>query len=264
VDVGGAAAQLGKKTHLYQPYKVSTWSTIPKALKDAKGIYTGDYWGAMSFLSVSSIVKSPPKHWDDLLSPSLRNMVAIDGDPTAASDAFSAVYAAALNNGGSLDDIQPGIDFFVKVKQAGNWNPTQALPANIAKGATPVSIRWDYLGLATRDQLKSNGAASVVTIPSGVVYAGPYYQAISAFAPHPNAAKLWLEYLYSDEGQLLWLKGYTHPARYQDLAKRKKIPTALAKRLPPASAYKHVKFASPNQIVKAQAVLQEQWKAKMG
>jgi putative spermidine/putrescine transport system substrate-binding protein len=218
----------------------------------------------MSFLSLRSAVKSAPKHWEDLLSPSLRNMVAIDGDPTTASDAFSAVYAAALNNGGSLDNIQPGIDFFVKIKKAGNWNPTQALTANIAKGSTPVALKWDYLNLAVRDTLKTSGTVAKVNIPAGVVYAGPYYQAISKNAPHPNAAKLWMEFLYSDQGQLLWLKGYTHPARYLDLAKRKKIPASLAKRLPPASAYKHVKFASPNQIVKAQAVLQAHWKGQMG
>jgi len=264
VDVGGAAAQIGKKQGLYKPYKVSTWSTIPHSLKDPNGYYVGDYWGAMSFLSVRSVVKTPPKHWSDLLSPQLRGMVAIDGDPTAASDAFSAVFAASLANGGSLNDIQPGIDFFVKVKKAGNWNPTQALPANISKGATPVAIKWDYLNLATRDELKSNGATATVTIPTGPVYAGPYYQALSASAPHPNAAKLWLEFLYSDQGQLLWLKGYTHPARYLDLAKRNKIPASLSKRLPPASAYKNVKFATPNQITAAQQVLQQQWKSKMG
>jgi putative spermidine/putrescine transport system substrate-binding protein len=264
VDVGGAAAAAGKQQGLYAPYKVSTWSTIPAALKDPHGLYIGDYWGAMSFLAVSNVVKTPPKHWDDLLSPSLKGMVAIDGDPTAASDAFSAVYAAAIANGGSLDNIQPGIDFFVKVKNAGNWNPTQALPANIAKGSTPIAIKWDYLNLATRDELRANGQNAAVNIPTGPVYAGPYYQAISKYAPHPNAAKLWLEYLYSDEGQLLWLKGYTHPARYLDLAKRKKIPASLAKRLPPAAAYKHVKFATPDQITKAQAVLQDQWKSKMG
>ena len=95
------------------------------------------------------------------------------------------------------------------------------------------------------------------------MYGDFYCQAISAYAPHPNAAKLWLEYLYSDAGQLMFLKGYTHPARYQDLVKRHKIPAALAKKLPPAAAYKKVKFATQAQIDAASKVVAEQWGPKV-
>lgn len=264
VDVTLSIAAQGKKQGLYAPYKVSTWPTIPASLKDAAGYYYGDYWGAMSFLTVTRIAKETPKDWSDLLSPKLRGMVAIDGDPTTAGDAQGAVIAAALANGGSLDNIEPGIEFFVKLKKAGNWNPADAYTATILKGATPIAIKWDYLNLAVRDEAKAQGLPVTVTIPHSGVYGGPYFQAISATAPHPNAAKLWMEFLYSDEGQLLWLKGYTHPARYLDLAKRGKIPAALAKKLPPAASYKHVKFASLKQVTAAATVLQQQWHAKMG
>jgi putative spermidine/putrescine transport system substrate-binding protein len=63
--------------------------------------------------------------------------------------------------------------------------------------------------------------------------------------------------------QLLFLQGYTHPARYADLATRGKIPAALAARLPPAAAYKHVKFATIAQITAAQKILFEQWGPKV-
>ena len=76
-----------------------------------------------------------------------------------------------------------------------------------------------------------------VSVPKSGTYAGYYCQAISKYAPNPNAAKLWQEFLYSDEVQLLFLKGYTHPARYADLAGPQKIPAALAAKLPPAAAY---------------------------
>ena len=264
VDVTGTIADVGKTSGLYQPYKVSTWSTIPASLKDADGYYYGDYWGAMSFLSLDSVVKESPKDWSDLLSPKLRGKVAIDGKPYAAGDGFGAVMAAALGNGGSLDNIEPGINFFVKLKKAGNWNPADALTAPILKGATPVAVKWDYLNLAVRDEGAAQGQKVSVNIPRHGVYGGPYYQAISAYAPHPNAAKLWMEFLYSDQGQLYWLKGYTHPARYLDLAKRKKIPAKLAKRLPPAAAYKKVQFATLAQKANANKVLMEQWDKKMG
>jgi putative spermidine/putrescine transport system substrate-binding protein len=262
VDVSPTFAQKGKQEGLYVPYKVATWDTIPGNLKDPQGYWTGDYWGVQSFLSNNKVVKEPPKDWDDLLSRKLRGMVAIDGDPRQAGDAFAAVMAASLANGGSLDNIEPGINFFARLKKVGNWNPTGALTANIAKGTTPIAIKWDYLNLAVRDELKGNPAVTV-TIPRHGVYGGYYGQAISKYAPHPNAAKLWLEYLYSDVGQLMFLKGYTHPARYLDLAARHKIPAALARRLPQASAYKHVQFATLSQIKKATAVLMEQWGPKV-
>jgi putative spermidine/putrescine transport system substrate-binding protein len=262
VDVSPPFANLGKQQGLYVPYKVATWDTIPGNLKDALGYWIGDYWGVQSFLSNNNVVKEPPKDWDDLLSRKLRGMVAIDGDPRLAGDAFAAVMAASLANGGSLDNIEPGITFFARLKKLGNWNPTDAYTAAIAKGTTPIAIKWDYLNLATRDEMKGNPAATV-TIPKHGVYGGYYCQAISKYAPHPNAARLWLEYLYSDVGQLMFLKGYTHPARYLDLAATHKIPASLARRLPPAIAYKQVKFATLKQLAAASKILQEQWGPKM-
>ena len=84
-------------------------------------------------------------------------------------------------------------------------------------------------------------------IPEGTPpIAGVYIQAISAYAPHPNAAKLWMEFLYSDEGQLLWMKGYCHPIRNNDLAQRGVIPAEIAAKLPPAEGY--AKLYSPPSI----------------
>jgi len=262
VDVGPAWAAKGKAEGVYVPYKVATWDTIPASMKDPAGYWYGDYYGVPAFLSVNKVVKEAPRDWPDLLSPKLRGLVALGGDPRQAGEAFGAVFAAALANGGSLDNIQPGIDFFAKVKKAGNFNPTFALNANVAKGATPIAIRWDYLLLAARDVFNGNPAVTV-NIPKSGGYAGYYCQAISKYAPNPNAARLWQEFLYTDEGQLMFLKGYTHPARYNDLAKRDKIPAFLAAKLPPAAAYNNVKFATTDQINKAQAVLQAQWGPKV-
>jgi putative spermidine/putrescine transport system substrate-binding protein len=262
VDVSPAWASKGKAQGLFVPYKVASWDTIPASMKDPHGYWYGDYYGVTAFLSVNNVVKEAPKDWPDLLSPRLRGMVALGDDPRKAGEAFGAVMAASLGNGGSLDNIQPGIDFFAKLKKAGNFILSQALPANVAKGATPVAIRWDYLLLSARDVFNGNPAVTV-NVPRSATYAGYYCQAISKYAPNPHAARLWQEYLYTDQGQLMFLKGYTHPARYADLAKRDKIPAALAAKLPPAAAYKHARFATLDQINKAQAVLAEQWGPKV-
>ena len=264
VDVSPAKALQGAQERLFTPYKVATWGTIPASAKHPRGLWYGDYYGVTSFLSVNQYVKTPPRDWSDLLKPEYKGQVSLGGDPRSAGEAFGAVFGAALANGGSLDNIAPGIDFFARVKAAGNWNPTLGnAVANDAKGATPIVIRWDYLTLADRDTLAKQGIKATVTVPR-IVFGNYYCQAISRFAPHPNAAKLWEEFLYSDEGQLLFGKGYAHPIRYADLARRNKIPASLAAKLPSSSHYKNIKFASAAQLDKAQAVLNAQWGSKMG
>ena len=128
---------------------------------------------------------------------------------------------------------------------------------------TPVIIRWDYNALADRDTLKGNPDVDVVVPNTGVV-AGVYVQAISAYAPHPNAAKLWMEYLYSDEGQISWLKGYCHPIRFRDLVKNNKVPADLLAKLPPAAAYDKALFPSLAQQGTAKEVITKQWDAVVG
>jgi putative spermidine/putrescine transport system substrate-binding protein len=123
-------------------------------------------------------------------------------------------------------------------------------------------IDWDYLNLAYGPEFPS--AKWVANIPSDGIYGGYYCQAINSAPPHPWAARLWQEFIYSDQGQIIWLKGFTHPARFKDLAARKVIPASLLKALPNPAAYAKVKFASLGQITKAKAVIQAEWTAKVG
>jgi putative spermidine/putrescine transport system substrate-binding protein len=141
--------------------------------------------------------------------------------------------------------------------------PVIGKAASLAQGATPVIVRWDYNALADRDTLKGNPEVQVVVPKTGVV-AGVYVQAISAYAPHPNAAKLWMEYLYSDEGQLAWLKGYCHPIRFQDLVQSKKVPADLLAKLPPAENYAKAVFPTLDQQAQAKGVITKNWDAVVG
>ena len=100
-----------------------------------------------------------------------------------------------------------------------------------------------------------------VVVPESGRLAFVYVQAISAFAPHPNAAKLWMEYLYSDEGQLGWLEGYCLPIRYDDLVERDAIPGDLASRLPDSSG---TAFPSVDQMGAAREMITANWEAVVG
>ena len=168
--------------------------------------------------------------------------------------------AASIASGGTAADAMPGLDFFKQLNDAGNFVPVIALPGTIAQGETPITIAWDYNNLAWRDSLAGNPPVEVVVPATGVV-AGVYVQAISAYAPHPNAAKLWMEYLYSDEGQLLWMKGYCHPIREADLRARGVVPEELAAKLPDVTG---AVFPTVEQLVDGKTVITENWDGVVG
>ena len=260
IDVGVAFGPQAMQQNLLAPYKVSTWDTIPDADKDANGFWYGDYYGVLSFEVNTDVAKATPNDWPDLLGPNFKNSVALAGDPTVSNQAIQSVYASALANGGSLDNAQPGLDFFKSLNDNGNFVPTIANTGTIASGETPVVITWSYLALADKDTLAGNPNIAVV-IPASGRFGGLYVQAISAYAPHPNAAKLWEEYLYSDEGQLGWLDGYCYTARYADLVSRSAIPTDLAAKLPDVTG---AVFPSDTQLTAAKTLITDGWKSEIG
>ncbi len=260
IDVGFSFGPSSKTDGLIQPYKVSTWSDIPDNIKDPDGYWYGDYYGVLAFEVNADVVKNVPQDWADLLKPEYKSQVALSGDPRQSSQAILSVYAAALGSGGSVDNVQPGLDYFAKLNKAGNLVPVISTNALVSKGETPVRLTWDYNALADRDASKGNPKIEVV-IPKSGQLGGVYVQAISAYAPHPNAAKLWMEYLYSDDGQLGWLKGYCHPARFQSMQKAGKIPSDLASKLAPSS---NVVLPTLDQLNKAQDAITKNWDAVVG
>src|SRR5215471_15566689 len=49
IDVGLGFGPSAMKDGLIQPYKVSTWASIPDTAKDADGYWYGDYHGVLTF-----------------------------------------------------------------------------------------------------------------------------------------------------------------------------------------------------------------------
>ena len=260
IDVGFAFGDSSKAEGLIQPYKVSTWDSIPDDAKDAEGYWYGDYYGVLSFLVNTDVQPDVPQDWADLLDPKYNGQVAMSGDPRTSNQAIQTVFAAALANGGSLDDAQAGLDYFAEMNTAGNLVPLIANNGLVATGETAVRITWDYNALAAVDSFEGNPAATVV-VPATGRFAGVYVQAISAYAPHPNAAKLWMEYLYSDEGQTLWMKGYCHPIREADMRERGVIPADLLAKLPDVSG---AVFPTLDQLNAAKELITVNWDAAVG
>jgi putative spermidine/putrescine transport system substrate-binding protein len=244
VDIGVPFAIQAKQNGFLQPYQVSTWSTIPSDVKDPEGYWYGDYYGLIVFEVNTKFVSTIPQDWSDLLNPEYK--IAMAGSPSASYHAMMTVYSASLANGGSLDDTLPGLRFFQQINRNGSLFDGRFDKDTIASGETPIALNWDYLALANQ-QYYSDSDIQIILPKSGNV-AGLYTQGISAYAPHPNAAKLWMEFLYSDEGQLLFLKGLGHPIRFGDLAGRGVIPVDILNKLLPPEPYLNALFPTSEQL----------------
>lgn len=262
LDVSPGFAIQGAGEGLFANYKVSTWDTIPDTLKDANGAWVGDYWGAIAFGLNTDVVSAVPATWQDLLNPVYKGKVALNGDPRTSGSAFAGVFAASLANGGSLDDITPGIDFFAKLADTGTLIPVDATPATVESGETPITIDWDYLQVSYGTEFAGK-LTWQVAVPTDGTYASNYCQAINKEGPHPFASRLWQEFLYSDAGQLLWLKGYSHPVRFDDLSARGVIPQDLLDKLPPAEQYANVVFPNADQVAAATQIIADTWAQKV-
>jgi putative spermidine/putrescine transport system substrate-binding protein len=258
-DLGPAVALAN--TDMFAPYKVQTWDDIPDELKNADGLHVSDYGGYMSIGYDAGKVPAPADV-EDLLAPEYRGAVALNGDPTQAGAAFTGVVMAALSTGGSADDIAPGVDFFSRLQDAGNFLPVDPSPATIASGQTPVVIDWDYTNAAQTDALEGRIDWQVV-VPEDAVVGSYYVQAISKDAPNPAAARLWQEFLFSDQGQNLWLQGYARPVRADAMEEAGTVDEQALGRLPEARGESAV-FLTEDQQTRAQEYLSANWAAAVG
>ena len=261
LDLGTNFARQAKAQGLTAPYQVATWDEIPEDQKDPDGHWFNDYGGYISIGCNASVIAECPTTYADLLDPQYAGQVALNGNPTQAAAAFSGVWAASLANGGSLDDIGPGIDFFAQIKEVGNFNPVEITPATIQSGETPISIDWDYLNASFTQTFAADGVEWQVNVPSDGLFGGYYSQAISKFAPHPAAARLWQEFLYSDEGQNIWLGGGARPVRLPAMQEAGTADADLLAALPPVEGT--AEFPTEEQELAAQQVVGERWNAEI-
>jgi putative spermidine/putrescine transport system substrate-binding protein len=251
--------------NLFAPYKVSTWNAIPFALKDPDGLWAAGYGGYMSvgyaarFGTITSL--------NQLLTPKYRNAVALTASPAAslgfglngvmlADPALNAVMMAGLSQGGPSGGIAAGVGYFHELESAGNLSPAVATSATIKAGTTPVVFNWDYL-----NQPVAVGVPGWRTfIPPNAVVGGYYAQAINKDAPHPAAARLWEEFLYSQAengGQNLFLQAGARPAELAAMTADGTIDATAAAKLPKASG--PPVFLTPALATSAASYLAANW-----
>ena len=259
VDVSPAIAQEMVDKGLFEPYVLTTDAEIPAGLKDADNNWTAAYYGIMAITTNTKIVPTAPTTFADLLKPEYKGLVALNGDPREAGAAFAAVMAASLANGGSADDIMPGIEFFADLKAAGNLGSTDVTKETVLSGETPIAIDWSYNVPGLAAELEAAGITYETNFPSDGIYGGFYGQGVIKDSPHQACSKLWMEHIFSDEGALGYLEGGAVPARIEALTEAGLVTDEVKKNLPPDELLSQINFLTPAQIASAKEVLAANW-----
>ena len=259
IDIGPSFTQQAIEQGLVEPYKTTTWDEIPDNLKDADGNWVGAYYGIMSIGVNTTLVPEAPATWADLKKPEYKGMVTLNGDPREAGAAFAGVVAAALANGGSYDDIMPGITYFADLKKSGNLQVIDVTEAALLSGDVPIALDWSYNFPAIAPKLKEAGFDFSTTIPTDGLYGSYYAQSVVSDPVHPCAAALWLEHITGDAGALGYLEGGAIPARYAALDAEGKITEEMKANLPSAEDIAKITFPTQDQIDAMKLQITDNW-----
>ena len=253
-DLGTAVALAN--TAKFAPYKVAAWDKIPAGNKEATGLWVNDYAGLMTVGYDSAKVPAPTS-LADLMKADYKGKVALNGDPTKAGAAFAGVQMVAIAEGGTAADPAKGIAWFKALKAAGNFLPVDPTPATIQSGQTPVVFDWSY-----------NQTGVIAKVPTWKLWTPDnaalkvfYNQAINKDAPHPAAARLFQEYLFSADGQNAWLRGGATPVLMDAMTADGSIDAKAAAALPKVT---NPVLPTAEDTDKAKAALAAAWPAAMG
>lgn len=206
-DVGFAFGQQAIDEDLVQGYKTSYWDSVPDWAKAEDGKWMVAYTGATTFLTNTEQVENVPTSWADIKAGDYKVALGDIGGGTAQA----AVIASAYAFGGDLNNLDPAFEFWTELAEAGRINTLDILQQNFETGEIAVGVIWSYTAVPYKDQITQYKMEA--TIPSDGSIMSGYASVINKYAPHPHAAALAREWIFSDAGQANLAKAGAIPTR---------------------------------------------------
>ncbi|GAA4548576.1 ABC transporter substrate-binding protein [Pseudonocardia xishanensis] len=184
------------KAGRFEPYRPFAANSVTNDLfvDPAYPGLTGFMYDARGFLYNTTQVPegSAPQGWKDLLDPAWKGRLGIT-DPTSNGAGLSSLYQ--LTASGQFDDayLRGLADQQLQLSSS-----SPELSSAVATGRVPVGLSVSNVDY---QRLKKGGAPVGFQFPlTSGGYVASVYGALTAGAPHPNAAKLLFNWLYTPEG----------------------------------------------------------------
>ena len=208
-DVGLAFTSQAIERDLVQGYKTSYWDNVPDWAKGEDGKWMIAYTGVTTFLFNSDTSEGEaPTTWADVRNGTYKLTI---GDVLTGATGQGNVLATAYAFGGDMDNLDPAFEFWAEMAKAGRIDQGDILLQRIQAGEVQLGVTWSYNALTYRDETPQY--KFVVGVPQDGSILSGYASVINKYAPHPNAAALAREFIFSDEGQINLAKAGAVPTR---------------------------------------------------
>ncbi len=249
--LGVSFAIEAQKAGVLASYRPAGWNALPAGLKDPQGHWTTIHTGTMGFMvNVDALKgKSIPRSWADLLKPEYKGLVGYL-DPSSAFVGYVSAVAVNQARGGTLDNFQPGIDYFKALQKNDPIVPKQTSYARLLSGEIAILLDYDFDAYRAKYTDKANVA---FVIPSEGTVVVPYVMSLVANAPHAASAKKVLDFVLSDEGQAIWANAYLRPVRASAM------PEAIQARFLPDAEYARAKTVDYGKMAAVQKSFAERY-----
>lgn len=211
------------------PFKPVNFDKLPDVFREPSGKWFTIHQLTIAFVVNKKLVKNVPQSWADLLKPEYKNTV-VYLDPRSTGVGQVLTFGAAYANGGSVDNVAPGIEYLGKLHKAGSvLRVVGTTPySQFVKGEIPVWISYENDGLKAK-YTDGLGDQVEVVVPKDGSVAAPYGISLVKNGPNPNAGKLWLNFIMTDFGQGIFAEGFVRPS-----VPGVKLPASVVDKLPPA------------------------------
>lgn len=184
----GAGYYQLRKRNLIQPYISSEAKNFPKGFRDAKGYWTDLYDTYYVWSYNTALVKEPPRSYDEIVRASYRGRIGMD-DEEVEWFAGLAEYWGRERASNFLKNL---------AAQQPRFRDGHTLVAQLmAAGEFEIALVF----VESVERMKKSGAPVEWVKTFDPIIASVHPIAIAADAPHPEAARLFVDFALSKEAQ---------------------------------------------------------------
>ncbi len=212
-------------------YKPANWDTVPTELKTDNGHVTATRQMTTAVTYRTDVYEErgldAPETWEDLKQPEIAQDLAFT--PPHTANGLASALSVNHAYGGDLDNLDPVIEYHEEIAEHGA-DFRRNIEGDVTSGEISTVVEYDYSGLNMKYNVDEIGEdqldVAILTGPNGEEGAMnvPYGFSMLEGAPNPEAAKLFMDYVLSLDGQEKFFDAYVRPIRANELDQPEEFP----------------------------------------